>query len=406
MSDSEKSPFIYGFEQIGADLPLLPLAARRALDRAGLKLSLEGWVSLGVKERRTLAMLGAEEVVDVMAVAAIALRAQPIPVRMDVKPEPDTRTPPSELSAALAPLGVLDSGVWSSLRGLDRYALVAAYQKAIARNEPSLLETTFEAVMRSLSWSASAMAQTTRVLPEMLAQPIVSMPAAPATEQMLGTESTMSAPSSVLPAPGSSPSAAGDAPSSERKSSSSKMRKTLVSAVDPTQATQELTTLSNHLNAQGLVHMVDVGEKHTTERRAVASAVVKMRRETAERIVKSDAPKGEVLSAARIAGIMAAKRTSELIPLCHAVALTHVGIDIQVNELLGSALVKATVEARDRTGVEMEALTAVSVACLTIYDMLKGIDREIVIGDIKLLEKSGGRSGFFQRISEGEGQNV
>jgi cyclic pyranopterin phosphate synthase len=122
-----------------------------------------------------------------------------------------------------------------------------------------------------------------------------------------------------------------------------------------------------------------------------------MRPETAARIARADAPKGDVLAAARIAGIMAAKRTPELIPLCHGVALTHVAVDLEIDEPAAAVRVTATAEALDRTGVEMEAMVAVSAACLTIYDMLKGIDREMVLGDIRLLEKSGGRSGHFRR---------
>lgn len=143
--------------------------------------------------------------------------------------------------------------------------------------------------------------------------------------------------------------------------------------------------------------MVDVSRKPETARRAVATATVRMRPETAEKIARHEAPKGEVLATARIAGIMAAKRTPELIPLCHAIALTRVTVDIEVDVPGARVTVTATAEAYDRTGVEMEAMVAVSVASLTIYDMLKGTDREMVVSEVKLLEKSGGRSGHFQR---------
>ena len=156
--------------------------------------------------------------------------------------------------------------------------------------------------------------------------------------------------------------------------------------------------VSSHLDARGEVHMVDVGPKAITARRAVASGVVTMRPDTAARILSGDAAKGEVLATARIAGIQAAKRTSELIPLCHAIALTRVGVEIAV-EAAGTATVTATAEAVDRTGVEMEALVAATVACLTIYDMLKGVDREMTIGEVMLLAKSGGRSGDWVRGS-------
>jgi cyclic pyranopterin monophosphate synthase len=143
--------------------------------------------------------------------------------------------------------------------------------------------------------------------------------------------------------------------------------------------------------------MVDVTKKPKTERRAVAAAVVRMQPETAQRIARHEAPKGEVLATARIAGIMAAKRTPELIPLCHGIALTKVTVDLEVNAAGGQVLITATAEAFDRTGVEMEAMVAASVAGLTIYDMLKGMDREMVVSEVKLLEKSGGRSGHFRR---------
>jgi molybdenum cofactor biosynthesis protein MoaC len=157
------------------------------------------------------------------------------------------------------------------------------------------------------------------------------------------------------------------------------------------------TGLSTHLSPEGEVHMVNVAKKPKTERRAVATATVEMRPETAQKIAQKEAPKGEVLATARIAGIMAAKRTPELIPLCHGISLTRVAVDIEVDVPGARVLITATAEAFDRTGVEMEAMMAASVAGLTIYDMLKGIDREMVMSDVKLLEKSGGRSGHFLR---------
>ena len=158
-----------------------------------------------------------------------------------------------------------------------------------------------------------------------------------------------------------------------------------------------MDVLSTHLTEAGDARMVDVGAKPVTERRAVASAVVHMRRETFHRLAQRDTPKGDVLASARIAGIMAAKRTSELIPLCHAIALTSVEVQLDLDEGTSSVLVTAIAQASDRTGVEMEALVAASVAGLTVYDMLKGIDRDMKIDDVKLLEKSGGRTGHYQR---------
>jgi cyclic pyranopterin phosphate synthase len=155
--------------------------------------------------------------------------------------------------------------------------------------------------------------------------------------------------------------------------------------------------LSNHLTADGAVHMVDVGNKPTTVRRAVAAGSVLMRPATAERLARADTAKGDVLATARIAGILAAKKTPELIPLCHAIALTRVEIDLAVDEVAGKVDVVASVKAVNRTGVEMEALVAVGIACLTIYDMLKSSDREMTITDVRLLEKEGGRSGHFSR---------
>ena len=152
--------------------------------------------------------------------------------------------------------------------------------------------------------------------------------------------------------------------------------------------------LSTHLNARGEVHMVDVGAKSTTARVAVARARVRMSRATLQRLHEGTTPKGDVLATARVAAIMAAKRTPELIPLCHTVALTRVGVDIKLTDW--GASIDVSAEARDRTGVEMEAMVAASAGALTLYDMLKGIDRSITF-DVALLEKSGGKSGAWTR---------
>jgi cyclic pyranopterin phosphate synthase len=152
-----------------------------------------------------------------------------------------------------------------------------------------------------------------------------------------------------------------------------------------------------HLDAEGRARMVDVGGKLVSERRAVATARVRMSPATAEAIVDRGVPKGDVLATARIAGIQAAKRTDELIPLCHPLPLSFVGVEIDVSPTDG--LVTITTEARTtaQTGVEMEAMTAASVAALTVYDMVKGIERGAEIAEVVLLEKSGGRSGLWQR---------
>ena len=145
--------------------------------------------------------------------------------------------------------------------------------------------------------------------------------------------------------------------------------------------------------------MVDVGAKAETEREAVAAGRVSMRRETLALLRAGNLPKGDVLGTARVAGIMAAKRTSELIPLCHPLLLTHVAVDFAFDEEEPAVEIRATVRCKGQTGVEMEALTAVSVAALTIYDMAKAVERGMVIGDIRLLEKRGGKSGEWSRWS-------
>ena len=145
--------------------------------------------------------------------------------------------------------------------------------------------------------------------------------------------------------------------------------------------------------------MVDVGAKPATERLARARAVVRVSPEAARRVAGGDAPKGDVLGVARIAGIQAAKRTSELIPLCHPLALSFVGVDGSIDAQAGSIELIAEVRTTGPTGVEMEALTAASIAALTVYDMVKGIERGAEIAEVVLLEKSGGRSGEWRRPS-------
>ena len=152
-----------------------------------------------------------------------------------------------------------------------------------------------------------------------------------------------------------------------------------------------------HLDAQGTARMVDVGDKPATDRRAVARAVVKMSPETAAKVKAGDAPKGDVLGTARIAGIQAAKRTGELIPLCHPLPLEFVDVEAQVDAQSGEVVLTAEARVTARTGVEMEALTAATVAALTVYDMVKGIERGVEIASVHLLEKSGGRSGTWRR---------
>ncbi|MFC7332064.1 cyclic pyranopterin monophosphate synthase MoaC [Rhodocista pekingensis] len=155
-----------------------------------------------------------------------------------------------------------------------------------------------------------------------------------------------------------------------------------------------------HFDAHGNAAMVDVSAKAETERVATAEALVSMRPETFALIESGQVAKGDVLGVARIAGIMAAKRTADLIPLCHPLALSRVAVDFTLLPERSAVRIEATVALKGRTGVEMEALTAVSVAALTLYDMCKAVDRGMTIGDIRLLHKSGGKSGTYRAGDE------
>lgn len=152
-----------------------------------------------------------------------------------------------------------------------------------------------------------------------------------------------------------------------------------------------------HINSKGEARMVDVGEKTPTNRIAIASGRVIMSRETLDAIEGGNAPKGDVIATARVAGIMGAKKTSDIIPLCHPLMLTKVGVEIDADYNLPGYKVTATASLSGKTGVEMEALTAVSITCLTLYDMAKALDKNMVISDICLLEKRGGKSGLWRR---------
>jgi cyclic pyranopterin monophosphate synthase len=152
-----------------------------------------------------------------------------------------------------------------------------------------------------------------------------------------------------------------------------------------------------HLDAAGRARMVDVGGKPVGDRRAVARAAVRVSAETARAVREGDAPKGDVLGVARIAGIQAAKRTAELIPLCHPLPLTFVGVEATVDTDRNEIVLTAEARTTGQTGVEMEAMTAASVAALTVYDMVKGLERGAEIAEVVLLEKSGGKSGEWRR---------
>ncbi len=150
-----------------------------------------------------------------------------------------------------------------------------------------------------------------------------------------------------------------------------------------------------HLSTDGSAHMVDVGDKAETVRTARAEGLVLMRAETLDLIREGSAKKGDVVAIARIAGIMGAKKTHELIPLCHPLMLEKVSLDLEFEPALPGIRVTATCRVSGKTGIEMEALTAVTVACLTIYDMAKAVDRDMVISNVRLIEKTGGRSGSW-----------
>lgn len=154
----------------------------------------------------------------------------------------------------------------------------------------------------------------------------------------------------------------------------------------------------SHVGQSGEARMVDVSEKPDTLRRARATGAIRMRPDTLSAIMKAEVKKGDVLGVARIAGVMAAKRTSELIPLCHPLALTHVEVSLSPDETLAGVRAEASVSTTGPTGVEMEALTAVAVALLTVYDMAKALDRAMEISDISLAEKSGGLGGNYARV--------
>ncbi|TDA69689.1 MAG: cyclic pyranopterin monophosphate synthase MoaC [Clostridia bacterium] len=155
-----------------------------------------------------------------------------------------------------------------------------------------------------------------------------------------------------------------------------------------------------HVDSRGQARMVDVSDKDVTGREAVARGRVRVRPEALQLVKEGQVAKGDVLGVARLAGIMAAKETSRLIPLCHPLPLTAVAVEVRVDAVAGVIEVQSRVKTTGRTGVEMEALTAVSVACLAVYDMLKAVDRGMVIEDVRLVEKSGGRSGHYLREGE------
>jgi cyclic pyranopterin phosphate synthase len=291
---------LYRFDEVDDRLELLPMAARRALDHAGVRLSREGWTSLPVEIRKQLVSLGGSHGVDVDVVREAAQMANPAPADMAAHFDPPPDRMPDDLARALGPSLPVTDAVWSALAPLDRYALA----KVASRGRPDRISAAYGEIVG-------------------------------------------------------------------------------------------LTAVSTHVGPGGGARMVDVGEKPATQRRAVSRADLTMGAEAWDKLRTATVVKGDVIGTARVAGIMAAKRTADLIPMCHPIALSKITVDFEFDDEQRSVSIIGVAEAIDRTGVEMESLTAVSIAALTVYDMLKGIDRAIVIGQIRLVEKSGGRSSNF-----------
>lgn len=291
---------LYAFDGIDETFELVPLAARRALDHAGLKLSLAAWQSLDPDARRAITAAGSEPTVDGELVRHRLQAAVPSPEAMPSCADPAPNAAPADVVRAFGADRPIPDAVWVSLSPLDRYALA----KVAARGRADRLASAYEEIVGA-------------------------------------------------------------------------------------------SVVSTHLAPRGGARMVNVAAKAPTTRRAVAESRVTMNESAFVRLSSASSPKGDVLGTARLAGIMAAKRTSDLIPLCHPIALTHVGVELNVEPESCAVRVVVTVEAFDRTGVEMEAMVAASAAALTVYDMLKAHDRAMVVGPTRLLAKSGGRSGDY-----------
>lgn len=298
--DGDTASPLLAIDEPDEALSLVPMAGRRALDRAGRKLSLSAWQALPMTDRIAIVRAGAAVEVPVDAVRAIADRAVPAATEQPAIDDPPADDPPAGLVAALGAERPLSAETWRGLGALARFALANLHR----RQKPERLHKAYDG--------------------------------------LLGPRPT-------------------------------------------------------HLDERGNARMVSVGGKAVTERRAVASAIVRMAPATLERVSGGGAPKGDVFGVARIAGIQAAKRTHELIPLCHAVALTRVEVAFERTDVDGEVRIRATADATDRTGVEMEAMVAASTAALTVYDMIKGIDRWATIAAVQLDEKTGGRSGRLVR---------
>lgn len=286
---------------------LLPIAARRALDHAGCRLSLAGFRSLSLADREALSELGSHDSVDASRVLQLLERAEPAAEPTEARPDPSPLAPRDEVVSAFGPARPIPPASWSALSPLERYALEKV---ALGKNEERREQAYAEIIGQS--------------------------------------------------------------------------------------------AYSSHVAPEGGVRMVGVGGKQPSQRRAEAQSRVTMNAEAFSRLTQRDAPKGDVLGTARVAAVMAAKRTSELIPLCHPLSLTRVDVMLALDTEALAVDVAVVVECFDRTGVEMEALTAASVAALTVYDMLKAFDRSMVIGPTYLVHKSGGRSGDYRRGTDPE----
>ena len=293
---------VYQFDELDAELSLLPMAARRALDHAGRKLSLAAWQSLPRGAREILIRLGSDEAVDTLQVCLAVEHAEPLALEFEPVADPPRSPVPSAVLKAFGAERPIPAGTWAALTSLDRYSLSKVADKA----RPARLAAAYSEIV-----GASA--------------------------------------------------------------------------------------LSSHLEPTGGVRMVNVGAKPTSERQAEAEARIVLSREAFSALSAGTAPKGDVLAVARVAAILAAKRTPDLIPLCHSIALTQVRVTFELDAEHSAVWVRVVADAVDRTGVEMEAMTAASVAALTIYDMLKGIDRGIEIGPVRVNRKAGGRTGEYQR---------
>lgn len=294
------APRLFDFDTSDPSLHLLPLCARRALDAAGIKLSLAAYQTLSIPDRYALAQCGSEEHINleqVRLIAGLALgEVSTLPLGLD----PDSTGVPLEVSQAFGAQRPIPEKVWQNLSSLERYVLV----KVTTRGKPERIQACYE--------------------------------------EIIGARQ-----------------------------------------------------LSSHLQPRGGVTMVSVAGKAETARSARAESFVTMSSEAYERLVRAHVPKGDVLGTARLAGIMASKKTADLIPLCHPLPLQHAEVNFQFIPPRNQVHIECKVDVFGRTGVEMEALLGASTAALTIYDMLKSIDRGLVIGPTRLVEKSGGRSGHY-----------